>query len=113
MFLELHTPHIPGMDNMETLPLDFHPAEPLPSAPGSPKLSGEVHDGEVHAPADSSLGSSITRPEVLDSLQPISPKEQRQLLPKRKARAKKAAETKKEEESDGKGAEASKPEPKT
>jgi hypothetical protein len=84
-----------GIDNMDTLPMDIDKVhvDPLPPAPGSPGVSGEA----CGKPGSSDLTCNAVpsedfppRPEVLDSLGPLGPKEQRALLPKRK-RAKKSS----------------------
>ena len=85
----------------------------LPPAPGSPGVSGEA----CGKPGSSDLTCNAVppedfppRPEVLDSLGPIGPKDQRALLPKRK-RAKKNSKEDLGEKPDPKS-DVPKPEPK-
>ena len=96
-----------GMDNMETLPMDAdaimyekHPPAPTGSEADHPALpDAEADQPEVAkdslvptgsaGAAPEEIGSAeISRPEVLNDLKPVTPQEQRKLLPKAKAKSK-------------------------
>ena len=98
----------PGIDNVDTLPMDTEmiaAADLLHDAPGGSGVSGDVGGkGDAHDSNDpsyptgsyvskndveKSTGDLPSRPAVLDGLKPIGPVEQRELKPKKKARAKK------------------------
>ena len=100
----------PGIDNVDTLPMDAEmlaaaAADLLHDAPGGSGVSGDAGGkGDSHDSNDpsyptgsyvskndveKSTGDLPSRPAALDGLKPIGPVEQRELKPKKKARAKK------------------------